>query len=285
MPCAITLGLVQMRCADADAQVNVARALQGIRGAAARGADVIALPELFSSPYFCRRTHDPSAHQYAESIPGPTTERLAAIAADLRVVLIGGSLYERAADGKHYNTCPVFESDGRLLGTYRKTHIPQDPGYFERDYFSAGQNPITVFTTSRGKIAPLICFDQWSPEAARIATLHGAELLVYPTAIGNVAGIAQWEGSWQEGWEIVQRGHSAANQVFVAAVNRVGTEGDTTFWGGSFVAGPLGQVRAHAGADEEILIIDCDLAITARAQDDWGILRHRRHDLYGPLVE
>lgn len=282
----VTIGLVQMRCNAPTKKENLERALKGIREAAKKGANMVVLPELFLGQYFCQVPADEHAFDHAEPIPGPTTKALSAIAKELKIVLVGGSIYEKGSDGKYYNTSPVFESDGKLLGTYRKTHIPQDPGYYEQNYFEAAKNPVTVIETSLGNIAPLICFDQWSSEAARIAALLGAEILAYPTAIGNVSTIDQWEGPWQEGWEIAQRGHSAVNQVIVASVNRVGKEGDTTFWGGSFITGTLGQLKAHAAGDgEEIVIASVDLDLVARAQDSWGILRNRRPDLYGKLIE
>lgn len=281
----VTLGLVQMRC-DAARDVNLARALDGVARAAARGANIVALPELFLGPYFCQRPDDKAAFGLAEPVPGPTAEALSAAARRHNVVLIGGSVFEKAPDGRYYNTSLVFAADGSPIGTYRKTHIPEDALYHEQHYFSAGDTGVRVFDTGRGKVAPLICYDQWFPEAARIATLSAAELLVYPTAIGVIDDSVEENitGDWEEMWRNVQVGHAAANNVYVAAVNRVGREGKLTFWGGSFVANPSGHVLAKAGCGEQILLADCDFSLVGELQRAWGFLRNRRPQAYGPLV-
>jgi N-carbamoylputrescine amidase len=266
----VTVGLIQMRC-DADPADNLARALRGVSEAAARGARLVVLPELFRGPYFCQRPDDSSVFERAEPLPGPTTEALAAAARRHRVVLVGGSIFERGADGRYFNTAPVFGADGGLLGAYRKTHIPEDILYHEQHYFAPGDTGVRVFDTSAGKVAPLICYDQWYPEAARIATLRGAEVLVYPTAIGVIDEAVEENitGDWEAMWRNAQVGHAAVNNVFVAAVNRVGREGHISFWGGSFVAGPDGAVLGKAGAGEEVLLVECDLGRVPALQQAW----------------
>jgi len=281
----VTLALIQMRCDHARAD-NLARALQLIDAAAARGATLVVLPELFQGPYFCQRPDDASAREQAEPVPGPTTQALAAAARQHRVVLVGGSVYEKSAEGRYFNTATVFAEDGRLLGTYRKTHIPEDILYHEQQYFAPGDTGVRVFETSAGKIAPLICYDQWYPEAARLATLQGAEIIVYPTAIGLIDSAVETNitGDWQGMWRSAQVGHAAVNNVYVAAVNRVGREGAITFWGGSFAAGPAGEMLAEAGAAEEIVTAQCDLARVAALQEAWRFLANRRPEVYAPLA-
>jgi N-carbamoylputrescine amidase len=280
----VAIALVQMRCDRTPAE-NLAQALHGIAEAAQRGARLVVLPELFPGPYFCQRPDDRSAFEQAEPIPGPTTQALAAAARQHRVVLVGGSIFEKAADGRYFNTAPVFDEAGTLLGTYRKTHIPEDILYHEQHYFAPGDTGIRVFATSAGKIAPLICYDQWYPEAARIATLHGAEIIVYPTAIGVIdeAVEANITGDWQSMWRHAQVGHAAVNNVYVAAVNRVGREGAITFWGGSFMAGPAGDVLQVAGAGDELVMAHCDLARVGALQKAWRFLDNRRPEVYGSL--
>jgi predicted amidohydrolase len=281
----VTVALVQIRC-DGSPQENLARALGKVSEAARAGANLVVLPELFLGPYFCQRPDDRTAFECAEQVPGPTTHALSAAARENRVVLVGGSVFEKDRE-KHFNTSVVFDPDGRLLGTYRKTHIPEDILYHEQHYFSPGDTGVVVFETAVGRVAPLICYDQWYPEAARIATLKGAEILVYPTAIGLIDEAVEDNitGDWEQMWRSAQVGHAAANNVFVAAVNRVGREGAITFWGGSFVAGPAGEVLARAGSGEEVLLASCDLAKVAALQAAWRFLPNRRPDAYAALVE
>jgi N-carbamoylputrescine amidase len=281
----ITVALVQMRC-DGAAADNLERALRGVAEAARAGAGLVVLPELFLGPYFCQRPDDASAFDRAEPVPGPTTERLAAAARDHRVVLVGGSIFEKAADGRYFNTAPVFEPDGALAGLYRKTHIPEDILYHEQHYFAPGDTGVRVLATRAGQVAPLICYDQWYPEAARLATLAGAELLVYPTAIGIIDTAVEENitGDWEQMWRSAQVGHAAVNNVFVAAVNRVGREGAITFWGGSFVCGPDGVVLARGGVGEEIVLAECRLDRVAALQSAWRFLANRRPEVYGALV-
>jgi predicted amidohydrolase len=281
----VTIGLVQMRC-DASPDENLARALAFVADAAGRGAGLVALPELFRGPYFCQRPDDRAAFDLAEAVPGPTTRALADAARRHRITLVGGSVFERAGD-TFYNTTPVFDPDGRLAGTYRKTHIPEDILYHEQHYFAPGDTGVRVFATPAGKVAPLICYDQWYPEAARLATLGGAELLVYPTAIGVIDEQVEENitGDWERMWRHAQVGHAAVNNVYVAAVNRVGREENITFWGGSFVAGPDGGVLAKAGAGEEIVLAECDLARVPALQKAWRFLENRRPAAYRDLTE
>ena len=240
----VRIGLIQVR-EQGSAEANLAYTLDRIRQAAAGGAQIICTQELFTTSYFCR-TQDPALFDLAESVPGPTTDALAALAAELGVVIIG-SLFERRAAGVYHNTAAVIDADGSYLGKYRKMHIPQDPGFEEKFYFTPGDLGYKVWDTHFGKISVLICWDQWYPEAARLAALAGAEILFYPTAIGWLPEEKAELGSAQHtAWETVQRGHAVANGCYVAAVNRTGTEGDTEFWGQSFVADFYGQVMERA---------------------------------------
>jgi N-carbamoylputrescine amidase len=281
----VTVGLIQMRC-DGSPASNLAKALDRVGQAARQGAQIIALPELFCSPYFCQRPDDASTFALAEQVPGPTTGALADAARSHGVVLIGGSIFEKTHERRYYNTAPVFGPDGALLGIYRKTHIPEDILYHEQHYFSPGDTGVRIFATPFGKIAVLICYDQWFPEAARIAALAGAELIVYPTAIGDIDETVERNitGNWQQLWRNVQLGHAAANSVFVAAVNRVGREEAITFWGGSFIADPSSQVLAEAGVGEQILLVPCDLARVRALQQAWQFFPNRRPDAYSPLT-
>lgn len=284
-PRTIQLALVQMRC-DGSPADNLSRALAGIADAARLGARLVVLPELFLGPYFCQRKDDDSAFARAEAIPGPTVTALSRAARDHRVVLVGGSVFEKTPDGRFFNTACVFEADGAFLGSYRKTHIPEDILYHEQHYFTPGDTGIRVFDTSAGKVAPLICYDQWYPEAARIATLQGAELLVYPTAIGVIDEQveANITGDWEQMWRNAQVGHAAANNVFVAAVNRVGREGAITFWGGSFITGPAGDVLVKAGAGEQVVLAECALDRVLALQKAWRFLPNRRPEAYERLI-
>ncbi len=261
MPDKFTVGLIQRKC-SLDPRENLATAIAGIREAAARGAQIICLQELFRSQYFCREeNHD--RFDLAESIPGPSTEALGKLAAELRVVIVA-SLFERRAAGLYHNTAAVLDADGSLLGIYRKMHIPDDPLYYEKFYFTPGDLGVPSFDTRYGRIAVLVCWDQWYPEAARLASLRGANILFYPTAIGWHPSEKREFGAAQlDAWRTIQRSHAIANGIFVAAVNRVGFEGPPEsgieFWGSSFVADPFGQVIAQAATGaEETLIVECD---------------------------
>ena len=287
----VQIALVQMACSS-SADENLQNALASIRRAAQEGVNVVCLPELFRSQYFCQH-EDADNFDLAEPVPGPTTDALCAAAAEHRVVIVG-SVFERRGPGVYHNSAAVIDADGELLGLYRKMHIPDDPLYHEKFYFTPGDKGFIVFETKFGKIAPLICWDQWYPEAARIAALKGAELIVYPTAIGwHPAEKANFGKSQLEAWQTIQRSHSIANGVFVAAVNRVGVEtpliqsddrpatyDGLEFWGRSFVSDPAGVVIAQAGPNSELLYATCDLDQIEESRRGWPFLRDRRIDAY-----
>ncbi|HEX2657448.1 MAG TPA: carbon-nitrogen hydrolase, partial [Polyangia bacterium] len=255
------LGIVQMRCGT-DPAANLARAVEKVRDAAQRGAQVVCLPELFRSQYFCQ-TEDHAKFDLAESIPGPSTEALTAVARQHNVVIIA-SLFERRAAGLYHNTAAILDADGSLAGIFRKMHIPDDPLYYEKFYFTPGDLGFRAFDTRVGRIGTLVCWDQWYPEGARLTALAGADLLTYPTAIGwHPSEKAEFGAAQADAWRTMQRAHAIANGVYVAAVNRVGHEGPADggieFWGGSFVCDPFGVVLAEASrTEEETLIVTCD---------------------------
>src|SRR6202521_3153109 len=287
-PQTVTIGLIQRKC-SADSAENLAKAVSGIREAAARGAQIVCLEELFRSQYFCREeNHD--NFNLAEPIPGPSTEALGKLAKELGVVVIA-SLFERRAAGLYHNTAAILDADGSLLRIYRKMHIPDDPLYYEKFYFTPGDLGFPNFDTRYGRIAVLVCWDQWYPEGARLASLRGANILFYPTAIGWHPSEKEEHGAAQlDAWRTVQRSHAIANGVFVAAVNRVGFEGPAQsgieFWGSSFVADPFGQVLAQASSDkEEILLVECDPARIEDTRRNWPFLRDRRIDAYSPILK
>ena len=281
-----TLGLIQMRCST-DPADNLRRACGFLRDAAKRGAQVACLPELFRTQYFCQ-AEDPSRFDLAEPVPGPTTEALAAVARETGLVVVG-SVFERRAAGIYHNTAVVIDPDGLLGGLYRKMHIPDDPLYYEKYYFTPGDLGFRAFDTRYARVGTLVCWDQWYPEAARLTALKGAEVLVYPTAIGwHPAEKAEFGPAQTDAWQTMQRAHAIANGVYVAAVNRVGHEGPSTggleFWGGSFVADPFGRVIARAGVDtEEVLTVTCDPKLQEETRRNWPFLRDRRIDAYAPI--
>jgi N-carbamoylputrescine amidase len=270
----------------ADPEDNFARAIERIRDAAKRGAQVICLPELFRSRYFCQ-TEDHEGFKLAEPMPGPSTERLAKLAGELGVVIIA-SLFEKRAEGLYHNTTAVLDADGQYLGKYRKMHIPDDPNYYEKFYFTPGDLGYRTWETRFVKAGVLVCWDQWYPEAARLTALSGAQILFYPTAIGwLVPEKAEYGAAQQASWETIQRSHAIANGVYVAAVNRVGLEPGPNqgieFWGGSFVCAPNGEVIAKAGSGEETLLVPIDTQRVDFARTHWPFLRDRRVDSYGDL--
>lgn len=281
------VGLVQMSCA-LDPNENFAKTQWKIREAAARGAQIICLQELFRSQYFCREENH-SLFALAESIPGPSTDALAQLARELHIVIVA-SLFERRAAGLYHNTAAVLGTDGNIAGIYRKMHIPDDPLYFEKFYFTPGDLGFLNFDTSFGRIGVLVCWDQWYPEGARISALSGANILFYPTAIGwHPSEKAQYGPAQLDAWRTIQRAHAIANGIYVAAVNRVGFEGPAEhgleFWGSSFVADPFGQVIAQASStDEEILIAECDPRRMEEVRQNWPFLRDRRIDAYAPIL-
>jgi N-carbamoylputrescine amidase len=282
-----TLGLVQMRC-EADPEANLERALTAIHRAADKGAQIVCLQELFRSPYFCQR-QDLALFDLAEPIPGPSSEKLARAARATGTVVVA-SLFERRSPGLYHNTAAVFDADGSLRGLYRKTHIPDDPLYFEKYYFTPGDLGFRVFDTRFGRVGVLVCWDQWFPEAARLTAMQGAEVLLYPTAIGWHPREKDEHGAAQrEAWQMVQRSHAIANGLYVAAVNRVGHEGPADggleFWGSSFVSDPFGVLLGQAAVDrEEVLVVSCDRRRLEDVRRNWPFLRDRRTDLYGDLA-
>lgn len=279
----VNTGLIQMSCGP-EKEANILKAIELIKEAAAKGAKIICLQELFASLYFCN-LEDYDNFSLAEPVPGPTTRRLQKLAAELDVVIIA-SLFEKRSRGLYHNTAAVIDADGTFLGKYRKNHIPDDPGFYEKFYFTPGDTGYSVFLTKYARIGVLICWDQWYPEAARITSLMGADILFYPTAIG-------WASSQPENvniqqynaWQTIQRSHAIANGVFVVSVNRTGIEGDLRFWGGSFVADPYGEILYQATHEkEEINISKLDLSKIDEVRVHWPFLRDRRIDNYGPIL-
>ena len=284
----LTVGLLQRRCSK-DPAANLAGSVEAIREAAKRGAQIVCLEELFRSQYFCRE-ENANNFDLAESIPGPTTEALSKLARQLDIVIIA-SIFERRAAGLYHNTAVVLDADGALLGLYRKMHIPDDPLYYEKFYFTPGDLGFPNFDTRYGRIGVLVCWDQWYPEGARLSSLRGANILFYPTAIGwHPSEKAEFGAAQLDAWRTIQRSHAIANGIFVAAVNRVGFEGPADsgleFWGSSFVADPFGQLIAESPTNkEEILIAECDLRRMEEVRRNWPFLRDRRTDAYAPLLE
>ena len=289
-----SVGLVQMSCSP-DPERNLEHACDLVREAAGQGAQVVCLPELFLTQYFCQR-EDASLFDLAEPIPGPTTTRLSQLARQQKIALIA-SLFEKRAPGVYHNTAAVFDSDGTLLGIYRKMHIPDDPLYYEKFYFTPGDLGFKAFDTQVGKIGTLVCWDQWYPEGARLTALRGAQVLFYPTAIGwHPAEKEQYGTAQHDAWRTIQRSHAISNGVYVAVVNRVGHEtgnvrGKATpgagleFWGGSFVCDPFGQVIAEASHDgEQVLMAEVDLKKMEDVRRNWPFLRDRRIDSYGQIT-
>jgi N-carbamoylputrescine amidase len=277
-----------MRCSD-DARVNQSVAEEGIREAAKRGANVVCLPELYRSLYFCQ-SEDHSNFELAEPIPGPSTKALGALAKKLKVVIVG-SLFERRAAGVYHNTAVVIDADGRHTGTYRKMHIPDDPLYYEKFYFTPGDLGFQAFDTKHGRIGTLVCWDQWYPEAARLTALRGPSVLFYPTAIGwHPSEKKQWGEQQTSAWQTIQRSHAIANGIYVGAVNRVGHEGakdgGIEFFGGSFIADPYGRIIVEASRNKpEVLVAEVDPKIVETARQHWPFLRDRRIDAYGSITE
>jgi N-carbamoylputrescine amidase len=262
---------------------NLAKAIRGIEAAARKGARIICLQELFRSRYF-PQSEDAGKFSLAETVPGPTTEALSRVATDLQVVVVA-SIFERRSAGIFHNTAVVIDADGSQAGKYRKMHIPDDPCYYEKFYFTPGDLGFPSFRTRYGEVAALVCWDQWFPEAARLASLAGAKVLFYPTAIGWLSGEPRAAAEAQRNaWELVQRAHAVANGLFVAVPNRVGREGRIKFWGGSFVADPMGRIIAQAGQErEEVLIARCDLGQIDETRQNWPFFRDRRIDAYDGL--
>src|SRR6266576_2270469 len=279
----VTLGLIQMSTGE-NPSVNLAKAVDRVEVAAKKGAQIVCLQELFRSRYFCQSENHRN-FKLAEPIPGPTTEALGALACEREIVIVA-SVFERRSAGIYHNTAVVIDADGSIAGMYRKMHIPDDPLYYEKFYFTPGDLGFPSFQTRYAKIGALVCWDQWFPEGARSSALSGAQILFYPTAIGWIPNEPRPMARRQrDAWELIQRSHAVANGVYVASVNRVGREGKIKFWGNSFVAGPFGEIVAHAGGErEEILLAKCDLAKIEETRQSWPFLRDRRIDAYGPLL-
>jgi N-carbamoylputrescine amidase len=280
---AIHLALIQ-HSFKSNRQETVQKVIKHIRMAASEGAQVICLQELFSTNYFCSSIKQEN-FALAEPIPGPTTEKLSELAAELSVVLLV-PIFEKEAAGLYYNSIAVIDADGSLLGKYRKMHIPEDPGFHEKYYFTPGDLGYRVFETAYCKIGTLICWDQWFPEAARLTALKGADLIVYPTAIGTLHKERDAEKEqFSDAWKTIQRSHAIANGCYVASVNRVGSEESATFWGGSFVAGPFGEILAEGGEEEEIITATIDLNALEPQRQTWPFFRDRRVDSYHGITK
>ncbi|HEX4299412.1 MAG TPA: carbon-nitrogen hydrolase [Gammaproteobacteria bacterium] len=287
----LKVGLVQQHCTD-DRATNLKESIKGIREAASKGAKLVLLQELHTGPYFCQ-TEDTKVFDLAESIPGPSTQELGAVAKELGVVVVA-SLFERRAPGLYHNTAAVLEKDGSLAGIYRKMHIPDDPAYYEKFYFTPGDLGFNPIQTSVGKLGVLVCWDQWYPEGARMMALAGADMLLYPTAIGWVAADDKAEQTRQrDAWITIQRAHAVANGLPVLVCNRIGHEKDPSgvtdgidFWGSSFVAGPQGEILAQAdNSSPTVLVTDVDLSRSEAVRRIWPYLRDRRIDAYADLTK
>lgn len=279
----VKVGLIQMACSE-DVEENTAKLEKHIRSAAAKGAQIICTQELFRSPYFCKR-EDPALFDLAEPIPGPSTSRLQVLAKELNVVIVG-SLFERRAAGLYHNTAVIIDAGGELLGIYRKMHIPDDPLYYEKYYFTPGDLGFKAWDTKYGRIGVLVCWDQWYPEGARLTAMQGADILFYPTAIGwhehekEEFGTAQYDA-----WQTIQRSHSIANGVYVCSVNRIGKEESVEFFGGSFVSDPFGRLLHKASHDqEEIIVQELDLSKVEETRQHWPFFRDRRVETYAPIA-
>jgi N-carbamoylputrescine amidase len=282
------IGLVQMKCST-DPEANLQCAIKGIGDAAAKGAEIVCLQELFRSQYFCRE-ENADLFNLAEAIPGPSTEAIGSVAKSLGVAVVA-SLFEKRAHGLYHNTAAIIDADGSLAGIYRKMHIPDDPLYYEKFYFTPGDLGFLNFETRFSRIGVLVCWDQWYPEGARLTALQGANVLFYPTAIGwHPAEKAQYGEAQLDAWRTIQRAHSIANGIFVAAVTRTGFEGSPEsgleFWGNSFVSDPFGRVVAQASTDqEEVLVTECDPKLMDEVRRNWPFFRDRRIDAYAPITK
>jgi agmatine deiminase len=279
----VTIGLIQTAVSENIAQ-NMKKTAEKIAQAAEMGAQIICLQELYRTRYFPQEKNlDVKA--LAETIPGESTKLFSELAKKHKIVIIA-PLFEKSQKGKFYNSAVVINSNGEIMGTYRKAHIPYDPYFYEKDYFVAGDSNYQVYDTAFARVGVLICYDQWFPEPARINALKGAEIIFYPTAIGYVKGYNSEDGDWHDAWKTVQRGHAIANGIHVAAVNRVGEEGELEFWGGSFVCDSFGKVLKEASTTkEEVVVAQIDLSKNKKIQEGWGFLRNRRPDTYNPLVK
>ena len=279
----ISVGLIQTAASD-NLEDNMNKTIEKIKEATAKGAQIVCLQELYRTCYFPQKEKQ-EVTQLAETIPGDSTTAFSKLAKEKKIVIIA-PLFEKASNGKYYNSAVIIDADGRLSGCYRKVHIPQDPLFYEKNYFEAGDQGYCVHKTSYANVGVLICYDQWFPEAARINALKGAEIIFYPTAIGYVKGYNSADGDWHDAWKTVQRAHAIANGVHVAAINRVGEEDQLKFWGGSFVCDSFGKVLGEASnKKEETLVVKVDLSKNKQIQEGWGFLRNRRPDTYNQLKD
>ncbi len=279
----MTIGLIQTSVSE-NVTENLAKTVEKIEEAVKKGAKIVCLQELYRTRYFPQEENK-NVSALAEVIPGESTNIFSKLAKKYGIVIIA-PLFEKAKNGKFYNTAVVVGSKGEIVGTYRKAHIPQDPYFYEKDYFAEGDTDYGIFETEFARIGVLICYDQWFPEPARINALEGAEIIFYPTAIGYVKGHTSEDGDWHDAWRTVQRAHSIANGIHVAAVNRVGEEGELEFWGGSFICDSFGKVLAEASSTkEEVVVTSVDLGKNKKIQEGWGFLRNRRPDTYQRLTK
>jgi agmatine deiminase len=279
----VNIGLIQTKVSENIAD-NLKKTLEKIKEAAAKGAQVVCLQELYKTKYFPQKEKE-DVSNLAETIPGESTKAFSALAKEEKIVIIA-PLFEKASNGKYYNTAAVIDANGKISGCYRKMHIPQDPFFYEKNYFEGGDQGYNVHKTKYARIGVLICYDQWFSEAARINALKGAEIIFYPTAIGYIKGHSSSDGDWHDAWKTVQRAHAISNGVHVAAVNRVGEEGQLKFWGGSFVSDSFGKVLGEASyTKEEVLVVNVDLSKNNQIQEGWGFLKNRRPETYKSLIE
>lgn len=274
----VTIGLVQTKVSN-NIDVNVGKTVKLIEQAAKKGAQIVCLQELFQTIYF-PQAQGLNKSDFAETVPGPTSTVMKNLAKKLGIVLIV-PIYEKAKNGKFYNTAVVFDQNGESLGQYRKVHIPQDPGFYEKDYFEASDSGYKIFKTKFGNFAVLICYDQWFPEAARLAKIAGAEIIFYPTAIADILGYVPPEGDWHNAWETVMRGHAIANSIIVAAPNRLGKENKSSFWGQSFICDSFGKIIKRGSKNkEESIVAKFDLDMNKFISEGWGFMRNRRPETY-----
>lgn len=279
----VSVALIQTSCSNEPGE-NLEKTMNHIEEAAGRGGQIVCLQELFNTTYFCHET-DPKYFAWANEVPGPLTQTLSETAKKHGIVLLA-PIFEKRAPGMYFNSQLVFNTDGRHMGTYRKMHIPDDPGFSEKYYFTPGDSGYNVFETPFGRIGTLICWDQWFPEAARITAMKGADLIVYPTAIGTLAKEGDDEKRrFMNAWMTIQRSHAIANGCFVAGINRVGNEGGTEFWGHSFMADPFGEISAEGGGSEETVLVEIDLSRIEAQRQEWPFFRDRRIDSYTPLLK
>jgi agmatine deiminase len=279
----VTIGLIQSSVSE-DTATNLKKTVEKVEEAARKGAQIVCFQELYRTRYFPQK-ENADARGLAESIPGESTNVFSDLAKKHKVVIIV-PLFEKGANGKYYNSAVVINADGKVMETYRKVHVPQDPLFYEKNYFEAGDLGYKIYRTAYARIGVLICYDQWFPEPARIETLLGADIIFYPTAIGWVKGYTSDDGDWHDAWKTVQRAYAIANGVHVAAVNRVGEEGELQFWGGSFVCDSFGEVLGEASnQNEEVLVVKVDLGKNKSIRDGWGFLKNRRPETYGKLTE